>query len=146
MNPALLITLQACKSDPALRERGDRKLLVTELYADREEEATDVAWQPRTASGKCPVRQMPDTEFAVFTQAAKQTRHYHRLGTEIYTVIEGRMTIEVEGIDYSLAPGDVLVVKPRAVHEVKRKGAFLCHVLTVNCGGAKDRFNAKCKE
>jgi len=83
---------------------------------------------------------MPDTEFAVFTQHGKQTRHCHMIGTEIYTVIEGTMNIEVEGTVHLLAVGDLIVVRPGAFHEVKRGTEFLCHVLTVNCGGPKDRY------
>ena len=50
------------------------------------------------------------------------------------------MNVEVEGADYSLQPGDMLVVNPRSFHEVKRDGEFLCRVITVNCGGVNDRF------
>lgn len=34
--PALLVTLESMKVDPALNERGDRKFLVTELYDSKE--------------------------------------------------------------------------------------------------------------
>ena len=90
--------------------------------------------------GKCPVILMRDTEFAIFTEHAKQTRHRHMIGTEIYTLIEGEMTIEVEGTPYHLSPGDTIVVIPGAFHEVKRDTSFVCYVLTVNCGGVRDRY------
>ena len=140
MTPALLVRLNEAKRDRALQTRGDRKLLVTEVYAAKEEEATDIEWRSQTASGKCPVQLMRDTESAVFTRVAKQTRHYHKLGTEIYLVLEGSMMIEVERVDYSLKPGDMIVVNPGAFHQVRREGRFLCRVVTVNCGGAKDRY------
>jgi len=141
MISALLVTLAASKKDAVLRppNRGDRKIVVTRLYPRTEEVAREEVWRPPTSSGRCPVLLMPDTELAVFTHLARQTRHSHRKGTEIYTLIEGRMTLEVEGRSYTLSPGDAMVVIPGACHEVKRRGKFLCHVLTVNCGGPADK-------
>jgi quercetin dioxygenase-like cupin family protein len=84
---------------------------------------------------------MKDTEVAVFSQRALQDRHYHRLGTEMYMVLEGRMEIEVAGKNYVLFPGDMIVVNPNAVHQVKPEGTeFICRVVTVNCGGAPDKY------
>lgn len=120
--------------------RGDRKLLVTKLYPGKEEPATSVHWQPPAASAQCPVLLMKDTELALFDQTAKQTRHCHKRGTEIYELLEGRMTIEVEGTDYMLTPGDMIIVNPGSFHQIRREGEFLCRVITVNCGGASDRF------
>ena len=85
---------------------------------------------------------MRDTELAIFTERAKQTRHCHKIGTEIYTLLEGEMTMEVAGKLYTLCPGDTLVVKPGVWHEVKRDSRFLCQVVTVNCAGAKDRHES----
>lgn len=141
MKPAaVLFSLQATKSDPALRSRGDRKILVTEIYPDKEEAASESHWCHQTGTGKCPVLLTRDTESAVFTQVAKQTRHCHKVGTEIYVLLEGRMVIEVEGADYTLSPGDTIAVLPGAYHQIRREGEFLCRVFTVNCGGASDRY------
>jgi mannose-6-phosphate isomerase-like protein (cupin superfamily) len=138
--PAILFSLQAVRNDPALQTRGDRKILVTELYPEKEEVVSETLWRHAMTSGKCPVLVMPDTESAVFTQDAKQTRHCHRIGTEIYVLIEGSMTIEVEGTDYTLASGDTIVVMPGAYHQIRREGRFLCRVFTVNCAGVADRY------
>jgi len=140
MTSALLVTLEETKRDPALQTRGDRKLLVTEVYTAKEEVATEIAWSHTTASGKCPVQLMKDTESAVFSQVAKQTRHRHRIGTEIYFLLQGTMTINIEGTEYRLKEGDMVVVNPGTFHEVKREGEFLCRVLTVNCCGPEDRY------
>ena len=141
---ALVVRLEAVKRDAALRAggRGARKILVTEIYPARECEAADVDWTPPEDDvGLCPVQVTGDTEIAVFTQAATQDRHYHRTGTEIYMVLEGTMIIEVEGEDYTLSAGDMIVVNPGAIHEVKPEGTeFLCRVVTVNCGGAADKY------
>jgi mannose-6-phosphate isomerase-like protein (cupin superfamily) len=140
MPPALLIRSSAATRDPALQTRGDRKHLVTQIYAQSETQADTIEWSHVDPSTKCPVQLMPDTECAVFNERAKQTRHCHRRGTEIYLVIEGAMSIEVEGTIYQLGAGDMIVVNADAWHEVKREGRFLCRVISVNCGGAADRF------
>ena len=137
MTPALFVTLDETKRDSALSSRGDRKLLVTEVYAGKEVEATEVRWR---SGDPCPVQLMKDTESAVFTQVAKQTQHYHKIGTEIYLLLEDKMIIEVEGSEYPLDPGDMIVVNPGARHMVNRNGKFLCRVITVNCGGPNDRY------
>ena len=140
---ALLVTLEATKKDANLQAggRGARKILVTELYPNKEGEAVEVEWHPPASSDKCPVQVMKDTEVAVFTHLASQDRHYHEIGTEIYLVLEGEMIVEVEAKDYCLSTGDMIVVNPTAVHRVKPKGTeFICRVVTANCGGASDKY------
>jgi gentisate 1,2-dioxygenase len=139
----LVITLDAVKKDAAFSTegRGARKLLVTELYSETEQEATEVSWSPPRGAERCPVQVMADTELAVFTEMARQDRHYHREATEIYMVVEGRMTIEVEGRDYTLHAGDMIVVNPCAEHEVKRGlEKFICRLIAVNSKGRADKF------
>ncbi|HKR00590.1 MAG TPA: cupin domain-containing protein [Pyrinomonadaceae bacterium] len=143
-SPALVVSLEAVKRDAALRAggRGARKILVMELYPATEREATDIVWTPPEDAGSlCPVQVTTNAEVAVFTQGAAQDRHYHQTGTEIYMVLEGTMLIEVEGEDYTLSAGDMIVVNPGATHEVKPEGTeFLCRVVTINCGGASDKY------
>ena len=141
MLSAIFVTLNETKQDPALYSRGDRKLLVTEIYDKFEGVATSIPWHHKANSGKSPVQLMKDTESAVFTHIAKQTRHKHKIGTEIYLLIEGDMTIEVDNEEYDMIPGDMIVVNPGVYHEVKRNSEFLCRVITVNCGGAIDRYD-----
>lgn len=140
MTAALFITLEETRRDPALQKRGERKLLVTHIRTDTEEEATEVVWSHLTLSGKCPVQLMKGAESAVFTQLAKQTRHRHMIGTEIYLLLWGRMNIEVEGTEYRMKEGDMIVVNPTSFHEVKREGEFLCRVVTANSGGQQDKY------
>jgi mannose-6-phosphate isomerase-like protein (cupin superfamily) len=121
---------------------GARKILVTEIYSG-EQEAAESIWGPPAGSGNCPVQVMRDTEMASFNERAPQDRHYHKVGTEIYMVLEGSMTIEVEGDDYHLVAGDLIVVNPYAAHQVKPgQTEFICRVVTVNCGGAADKYMA----
>lgn len=138
--PAFFVSVEALQHDPALQpgQRGARKLIVTQLYRT-ECEATNPIWQANAQS--CPVQLMPDTEMAVFTQQAAQDRHYHQIATEIYFALAGTVLIEVKGRLYSLKAGDMLVVNPGVVHEVKPAGAeFLCRVLTMQCRGSADKF------
>lgn len=142
---AFLVKHSDLARDPALATgaRGARKLVVTDLFEAKEFKAADVLWEPPAVGEKCPVHVMADSEVAVFNHRAVQDRHYHKVGTEIYAVLQGRMVIDVDGTDYSLAAGDMIVVTPRAVHEVKPDASeFLARVITLNCGGAKDKFVA----
>jgi mannose-6-phosphate isomerase-like protein (cupin superfamily) len=141
MTSALLVRLDEIKHDLAMKTRGERKLVVTEIRDDKEEPAVAIEWGFAAESGKCPVQLMNNMESAVFCEKAKQDKHYHSLGTEIYLLLEGIMTIEVEGVDYRMTPGDMMIVNPGATHEVKREGAFLCRVITANSGGAGDKHN-----
>jgi quercetin dioxygenase-like cupin family protein len=134
--PALLVRLESLKRDTALDQsnRGARKILVTELYPAKESEAARVEWIPSAGAEKCSVLVTNNIEVAVFTHGASQDRHFHKLGTEIHMVLEGEMKIEVEDVDYMLLPGDMIVVKPGAVHEVKPKGTeFLYRVIIPTC-------------
>lgn len=137
---ALLISKVEVQTDPALQSgaRGARKVIVTDLYAAREQEATEVVWKPPISPTKCSVQVTPRAELAVFNQHAAQDRHYHKEGTEIYTVLDGTMAIEVTGQDYVLQAGDSIVVNRYAVHEVKPASTeFLCQVITLNCGARR---------
>ena len=137
---ALYVRRSALDDDAALQpgRRGARKLLVTKLFKT-ECEATDPVWQ--ADAQRCPVQVMPDTELAAFTHLASQDRHYHNVGTEIYMLISGSVIVEAKGVNYPLVAGDMLVVNPRVVHEVKATGVeFLCRVVTLQCEGDKDKF------
>ncbi len=138
--PALYVRIDALRDDPALQpgRRGARKLSVTKLYKT-ECEAKDPIW--RADPEQCPVQVMQDTEIAVFTHHATQDRHYHKVGTEIYMAMFGTVLIEAKGVNYPLETGDMLIVNPGVVHEVKPSGTeFMCRVVTLQCKGDQDKF------
>ena len=140
---ALLVRRTLRRQDPALQagHRGDRKILVTELYAETEVSASATHWQPARDGESSAVMVTESTELAVFTKHASQDRHYHSQGNKLYTVLERRMHIEVERTVYALNPGDTTIVPPWSVHEVIRKrGAFLCQVVRTSCGGLRDKW------
>ena len=139
----LYIKLNQLKQDPVLAHgnRGVRKLIVTKIYDGKEQKATNDTWSPPAPGQECPVLQMNNAEMGVFNEAANQDRHYHKEGTEIYEVIEGEVVLEVEGKIYRLNQGDTLVVYPFSIHEVKKETSkFLCRIITLNCGGEKDKY------
>ena len=142
-NKCLHITLDQVKQDSALApgQRGARKLVVTEIFKDKEHEAASDIWSSPPPGQKCPVLRMSNAEMAVFNQEADQDRHYHKVGTEIYEPIEGQVTLEVEGKTYRLKQGDTIVVHPFSVHEVKNADSpFLCKVISLNCEGERDKY------
>jgi len=121
--------------------RGARKLAVTRLWPDREEYIQNCCWSPTRVGQPAKVLEGEGFELAYFTERAKQDRHYHRQGTEIYTLIEGLMDIEIEGDRVRLQPGDSIIVRAGAVHEIENGGErFLAQVVTINCGGESDKF------
>ena len=137
---ALLISLDAVKQDHALQHRGARKILVTGRYPASEAENSKILWRPPATSEKCAVQTNADIELAVFNNRASQDRHYHESGTEIYTVLEGIMHIEIEAAACTLSAGDTIVINPGTVHEIKPEGtSFICQVVTANCKGARDK-------
>jgi len=141
--PALRVSRRAVRADPALAPegRGARKIVVTETRPENETALRDVDWRPPENGGPRPGPEPPARENAVVTEGATQDRHYHARGTEIYTVLEGRLEIEVEGEIHLLEVGDALLVRPGAIHEVRRGGEpFLCQVVTAQCGGPADKI------
>ena len=141
--PVLLIRLDSVKKAPALESggRGEQKILVTRLYPKSEVESTSAVWKAGNDCAATPVQIMADVEVAIFNHRASQSRHFHKLGTEIYTVLEGAMIIEVEGIEYTLKAGDTIVVNPEAAHQVISRGnEFVCKVVAVHCEGIADKY------
>lgn len=140
--PCLLITKQAAATDSVLEPtaRGARKHVVTSIFEKKEMKATKAAWLPPEEGEKCPVIVADNWEMATFTEVTTQDRHYHLRGTEIYTVLSGTLAIDVDGVLFSLYEGDTLIVSPGAVHKVLCEGNFLARVITVNCGGADDKY------
>ena len=140
--PALLLSLAAMRADNKIKNEGvgQRKHAVTEVY-DSEEYAKEVVWRAPTIGEKAKVLEFPDLEVATFSETAAQDRHYHKNGTEMYSVLEGTMQIEVKGEVYQLEAGDMIVISPGSIHEVRTKGhKFVARVVIANCGGKGDKY------
>jgi quercetin dioxygenase-like cupin family protein len=143
MQAAFVIHLADVKQDPALQPgaRGARKLLVTELYPEREQAACQTVWSPPSVTEKCQVQVTPDIELATFNEQNAQDRHYHQIASEFYTVLKGVMVIEVDAQAYTLSAGDTIVINPGTVHQIKPQGCeFICQVITAHCSGIADKY------
>jgi hypothetical protein len=75
--PALKVSTAALDSDRRLREKGYRKVSVTEVYMT-EETAAAVNWDPNTVPGRCPVWATGNMELAYFNETAAQDRQWRR--------------------------------------------------------------------
>jgi mannose-6-phosphate isomerase-like protein (cupin superfamily) len=53
----------------------------------------------------------------------KVTPHYHLTYSERFKVLEGRLTVEVDGVRHELGPGDEAVAAPRSLHAWSNPGA-----------------------
>jgi mannose-6-phosphate isomerase-like protein (cupin superfamily) len=56
-------------------------------------------------------------------------RHYHRLTEEIYFVIKGSGTMEVDGDRTRIRPGDAVLIPPGAWHELTNDGTSELRIL-----------------
>jgi len=45
-------------------------------------------------------------------------RHYHKLSEEFYFLLEGRGTMEIDGQEREVIPGDAILIKPNAWHQI----------------------------
>ena len=141
--PAVLLRsreIAAARRDPKayLGNRGDQKVVITYRYSGVES-LGDVIWTALAPNGKRHYEVAAGVEFALFDERAKQSRHYHRRATEVYTVLEGEMNIEVAGVEYTLAVGESIIVNPWSAHEVKKTAHFLAQVVTANSSGLNDK-------
>lgn len=143
--PVFIIPLQSLENDVQLTEEGvgARKLLVTELWDSIEKPATECHWHAPEKGEMNQVLQTANIEIGVFTQRAPQDRHFHKLGTEIYSVLDGELNIEVDEIKYTLQRGDTIVVRPGIIHEILKNNSFLCQVVNANCHGKIDKVIIK---
>lgn len=45
-------------------------------------------------------------------------RHYHRESEELYLILEGAATMEIDGETRDVAPGDAILIRPGAWHQL----------------------------
>jgi mannose-6-phosphate isomerase-like protein (cupin superfamily) len=60
--------------------------------------------------------------------------HRHERQEEVYLVLRGTLTLEVEGVDQDLAEGDVVRVGPEVRRRLTNRGPDLCAIIAI--GGA----------
>lgn len=52
-----------------------------------------------------------------------EQRHRHARARQFFYVLEGEMTLELEGVEYLLRQGDGLHVPPGSAHQARNRGA-----------------------
>lgn len=139
MKLPLLVPLKNIINDLKGRIRGARKIIVTKIYDNNEVEYKESIWK-NNGQSKSPVIKMDTSELAYFTNKAVQDRHYHKKATEIYTILDGSFTIDIDGSEFELVQGDTIVVPPNAIHKIDNSTQFVAQVVTVNCYGASDKY------
>lgn len=74
-----------------------------------------------------PVENQSLAEARVPAGSATQ-RHYHRLAEEIYFILEGRGTMDLDGEQRDIGPGDAVLIPPGAWHTIAARTdlRFLC--------------------
>ena len=121
-----------------------RKIGVNKIFPSKEIYASKKEWEPGNPDGKTPVIETGSggIEIATFSHMAGQDCHKHLLGTEIYLVLEGKMTIRLNETDIvELDTGDEIVVLPNTAHEVlATNNPFLTRVHSINCYGEQDKY------
>jgi mannose-6-phosphate isomerase-like protein (cupin superfamily) len=67
---------------------------------------------------------------ATLAPGAGTQRHYHARTEEIYVVLAGSGRMEVDGDERDVVPGDAILIRPRAWHEIRADEGgelrFLC--------------------
>jgi mannose-6-phosphate isomerase-like protein (cupin superfamily) len=80
-------------------------------------------------SANAPVSNQSLAEATVPAGGATQ-RHWHRGSEEFYFLLEGRGTMEVDGEECEVGPGDAILIPPGAWHQIRADQGgdlrFLC--------------------
>lgn len=55
-------------------------------------------------------------------------RHYHKLSEELYFLLEGVGTMEIDGVEREVGPGDAILIPAGAWHQISARSElrFLC--------------------
>lgn len=74
-----------------------------------------------------PVQNQSLAEATVPTGTSTQ-RHYHRACEEFYFVLEGAGTMELDGVEREIVPGDAILIPPGSRHQISATTTlrFLC--------------------
>jgi len=91
------------------------------------------AVEPFTTKDGSTIRELHHTARQSLAEASlapgqSTQRHYHRDSEEIYLVLEGRGELEVDDATREVGPGDAVLIRPGARHELRALEPlrFLC--------------------
>ncbi len=133
-----------------MRQEGNtgRRIVALELMLDYSLPLRSRRWQPPLEDAKSWIFESGGKHFEIstFNHLTKQDRHYHKEATEIYTVLDGQMSIWVEDDIIALDQGDEIIILPGTWHQVLGGDKFLARVHTINCRGEGDKYTDKFAE
>lgn len=66
--------------------------------------------------------------------------HVHARTTELFHVLDGTLTLEVDGATHDLAAGGVAMVPPGVVHRFSNRAAEPCRILVHLTPGGMERY------
>jgi mannose-6-phosphate isomerase-like protein (cupin superfamily) len=132
------------------REKNNgRKVFANTIRNEYEKPIKDPEWQYAPEGEQTPVFKtgVGGIEIGTCTEKAAQDRHKHFICTEIYTVLEGKMSIKIDDNPkpITLSCGDEIIVLPGTVHEVlyDENSKFLTRVHSIKCYGDADKYIEK---
>lgn len=65
-----------------------------------------------------PTSQHPDYSIAIAV-INRSISHFHKITTEEYEVIKGKLTLTIDGKEHALNKGDKFVIKPNMIHSAE---------------------------
>jgi len=126
------LVIRTSKVDDALRDepRGLRKVVVPELYPDKEILHRATEWESLGFDKENPVKKKPVVEsdllqLSYFNKNARQKSHWHGHQIEIYSVIRGRLSVALKDVDNDAdfeTYFDIertVIIPPRFCHRVR---------------------------
>jgi mannose-6-phosphate isomerase-like protein (cupin superfamily) len=91
------------------------------------------AAEPFTTKDGSTIRELHHTAEQSLAEASvpagtRTERHYHALAEELYFVLEGEGSLEIDGETVVVSPGDAALIPPGAWHEITARTdlRFLC--------------------
>jgi len=79
--------------------------------------------EPFTTADGSTIRELWHTNAQSLAEASLATgqatqRHYHRASEEIYFVLDGRGTMELDGDEHGVGPGEAVLIPPGTWHQI----------------------------
>ncbi|MBX9977532.1 MAG: cupin domain-containing protein, partial [Alphaproteobacteria bacterium] len=73
---------------------------------------------------------------------ASETKHYHDKTEQVFYVLKGRLTIEINEINHMLEENECITVMPCTPHKVFNQSNAAVHFLVISCPNShEDRIN-----
>jgi mannose-6-phosphate isomerase-like protein (cupin superfamily) len=90
--------------------------------------------EPFTTKDGSTIRELHHTQAQSLAEATLEPaqatqRHYHRASEEIYFVVKGSGTLEVDGEERRVRPGDAVLIPPGAWHSLENDGTSELRIL-----------------